>query len=37
MNEAVRETQADASVIYVPAPFVLDSAVEAIDAGVARL
>ena len=34
MKEAVRETQADASVIYVPAPFVLDSAVEAIDAGV---
>jgi len=34
MNEAVRETQADATVIYVPAPFVLDSVVEAIDAGV---
>lgn len=34
MNEAVRETKADASVIYVPAPFVLDSVVEAIDAGV---
>ena len=31
MNEAVRETGADASVIYVPAPFVLDSIVEAVD------
>jgi succinyl-CoA synthetase alpha subunit len=37
MNEAVRETHADASVIYVPAPFVLDSAVEAIDAGISLL
>lgn len=35
VSEAVRETGADASVIYVPAPFVLDSVVEAIDAGVA--
>ncbi|MBB5020029.1 succinyl-CoA synthetase alpha subunit [Chitinivorax tropicus] len=34
MKEAVRETQADASVIYVPAPFVLDSIIEAVDAGV---
>jgi len=34
MNEAVKETGADASVIYVPAPFVLDSIVEAVDAGV---
>lgn len=34
VNEAVRETGADASVIYVPAPFVLDSVVEAIDAGI---
>mgnify|MGYP000308218112 CR=1 FL=1 len=34
MKEAVRETQADASVIYVPAPFVLDSIVEAVDAGI---
>ena len=34
MNEAVRETGADASVIYVPAPFVLDSIVEAVDSGV---
>lgn len=30
--EAVRETDADASVIYVPAPFVMDSILEAIDA-----
>lgn len=34
MNEAVRETGADASVIYVPAPFVLDSIVEAVDSGI---
>jgi succinyl-CoA synthetase alpha subunit len=34
VSEAVRETGADASVIYVPAPFVLDSVVEAIDAGI---
>ena len=34
MAEAMEATQADASVIYVPAPFVLDSIVEAIDAGV---
>ncbi|TCB52575.1 succinate--CoA ligase subunit alpha [Acinetobacter sp. ANC 4779] len=34
MNEAVRETNADASVIYVPAPFVLDSIIEAVDAGI---
>ena len=27
MKEAVKETGADASVIYVPAPFVLDSIV----------
>ena len=31
---AVKETGADASVIYVPAPFVLDSIVEAVDSGV---
>lgn len=35
MKEAVRETQADASVIYVPAAFAQDSIIEAIDAGVA--
>lgn len=34
MAEAVQKTEADASVIYVPAPFVLDSIIEAIDAGV---
>ena len=32
--EAVRETGADATVIYVPAPFCKDSIVEAIDAGI---
>lgn len=32
--EAVLETEADASVIYVPAPFCKDSIVEAIDAGI---
>jgi succinyl-CoA synthetase alpha subunit len=34
MREAVKETQADASVIYVPAPFCLDSIIEAADAGI---
>ena len=34
MKDAVRETAADASVIYVPAPFVLDSIIEAVDTGV---
>ena len=34
MREAVDETHADASVIYIPAPFVLDSIIEAVDAGV---
>ena len=34
MKDAVRETGADASVIYVPAPFVLDSIIAAVDAGV---
>lgn len=34
VQEAVDATQADASVIYVPAPFCKDSIVEAIDAGV---
>src|SRR5690606_41191706 len=34
MREAVRETNADASVRYVPAPFVLGSIVEAVDSGI---
>lgn len=34
MKEAVKETKADASVIFVPAPFVLDSVIEAADSGV---
>ncbi|MGL4605296.1 MAG: succinate--CoA ligase subunit alpha, partial [Iodobacter sp.] len=34
MKDAMRETKADASVIYVPAPFAKDSILEAIDAGV---
>src|SRR5699024_6727431 len=37
MQEAVRETAADATVIYVPAPFVLDSIVEAVDSGIALI
>lgn len=34
MREAVEATQADASVIYVPAPFCKDSIIEAADAGI---
>ena len=34
VEEAVRQTGADASVIYVPPPFAADSILEAIDAGV---
>lgn len=34
MKDAMRETAADASVIYVPAPFAMDSIIEAVDAGV---
>ncbi|KAF5300257.1 hypothetical protein FQR65_LT19380 [Abscondita terminalis] len=34
MREAVKETGANATSIYVPAPFVLDSIVEAIDSGI---
>lgn len=34
VRDAVRETKADASVIYVPAPFCKDSIIEAVDAGV---
>ena len=32
--DAVEATGADASVIYVPAPFVMDSSMEAVDAGI---
>jgi succinyl-CoA synthetase alpha subunit len=34
MVEAVKETKANASVIYVPAPFAKDAMIEAIDSGV---
>jgi len=34
VHDAVRQTNADASVIYVPAPFCKDSIVEAADAGI---
>lgn len=34
VREAVQETGADASVIYVPAPFCKDSIIEAADAGI---
>ncbi|MEB3767952.1 succinate--CoA ligase subunit alpha [Acinetobacter sp. MD2] len=34
MKQAVKETGADASVIFVPAPYVLDSIVEALDSGI---
>lgn len=34
MREAVQETGANATSIYVPAPFVLDSIIESIDAGI---
>lgn len=34
VKEAVNETQADASVIYVPAPFCKDSIIEAAEAGI---
>ena len=37
MTEAVAETQADASVIYVPAPFAADAILEAIDAEAALI
>lgn len=34
VREAVKETSANASIIYVPAPFAADSILEAVDAGV---
>ncbi|MFQ5441102.1 MAG: succinate--CoA ligase subunit alpha [Thermodesulfobacteriota bacterium] len=34
VDEAVRKTGADATVIYVPAPFAADAVMEAVDAGV---
>ena len=37
MRDAVRETQANASVIYVPPPFAADSILEAADAGIALI
>ena len=37
VRDAVDATQADASVIYVPAPFVMDSILEAVNAGVSLI
>jgi len=37
VTEAVAQTGADASVIYVPAPFCLDAILEAVDAGIALI
>ena len=37
MRQAVEATQADASVIYVPAPYAADSIIEAADAGIALI
>jgi succinyl-CoA synthetase alpha subunit len=37
MREAVKETDADVSMIYVPAPFAADAILEAADAGVALI
>ncbi len=34
VEQAVKQAQADASVIYVPAPFCKDSIIEAVDAGI---
>lgn len=37
VRDAVAETSADASVIYVPAPFCKDAILEAVDAGIALI
>jgi succinyl-CoA synthetase alpha subunit len=37
VRSAVKETGADSSGIFVPAPFVLDATIEAIDAGIATI
>ena len=37
VRDAVDATHADASVIYVPAPFVMDSILEAVNAGVSLI
>jgi len=37
MGEAVRRTQANATVIYVPAPFAADAILEAADSGIALI
>ncbi|HIO92866.1 MAG TPA: succinate--CoA ligase subunit alpha [Leucothrix mucor] len=37
VNQAIAETQADATVIYVPAPFCKDSIIEAAEAGLALI
>jgi succinyl-CoA synthetase alpha subunit len=37
MNEAVRKYGADTSIIFVPAPFTKEAALEAIDAGIKKL
>src|SRR5256714_14494185 len=37
VKEAVEETRADASVIFVPAPFGADAILEAVDAGMALI
>src|SRR5919109_3128128 len=34
VSEAVKETRANTSLIFVPAPFAMDAIIEAVDAGV---